>query len=114
MSPIHYNGKRFCTVSNSKNGEVNSQTIFHYYQEGQYVWAEYAGGGIVAGHLMALADEDGNLDMRYHHLNDKDELMTGICRSRPELLANGKLRLHEEWEWTCKDRSHGSSIIEEL
>jgi hypothetical protein len=51
--------------------------------------------------------------MRYHQVNDKDELMTGICTSKPEILENGKIRLHENWEWTSGDQSKGSSIIEE-
>jgi hypothetical protein len=40
--------------------------------------------------------------------------MTGHCKSRPELMENGKLRMHEEWEWTSKDESKGKSIIEEI
>lgn len=114
MSAINYNQKQFCTINNSDNGEVNNQTIFSYFQKGSLVWADYSGGGIITGHLIAIADPDGNLDMSYHHINDKNEIMTGICRSTPEVLNNGKLRLHEEWEWTCKDKSKGKSTIEEL
>jgi hypothetical protein len=51
--------------------------------------------------------------MRYHQINDNDELMTGICFSTPEILENGKIRLHESWEWTSGDQSKGTSIIEE-
>ncbi|WP_267890506.1 hypothetical protein [Paenibacillus bouchesdurhonensis] len=39
--------------------------------------------------------------------------MTGKCHSRPILLPSGKLQLHEEWQWTCRDYSKGRSIIEE-
>jgi hypothetical protein len=39
--------------------------------------------------------------------------MTGICISKPEILENGKIRLHEFWEWTSGDKSKGTSIIEE-
>lgn len=39
--------------------------------------------------------------------------MTGICHSIPEILSNGKIRLHETWEWTSGDLSKGQSIIEE-
>jgi hypothetical protein len=52
--------------------------------------------------------------MRYHQLNINHELMTGICKSKPEILNNGKIRLHETWEWTSGDKSKGNSIIEEL
>jgi hypothetical protein len=75
--------------------------------------AEYAGGQIKKGHLIGLVDELGNIDMRYHQVNDKGELMTGICQSTPELLPSGKIRLHEQWEWTSGDKSKGTSIIEE-
>jgi hypothetical protein len=51
--------------------------------------------------------------MRYHQVNDKDELMTGICISTPEMLENGKIRLYEKWEWTSGDKSKGQSIIDE-
>jgi len=47
-------------------------------------------------------------------VNDKNELMTGVCRSVPEILSNGKIRLHEEWKWTSGDGSQGRSIIEEV
>ncbi|GIP53287.1 n-acetylglutamate synthase [Paenibacillus vini] len=114
VETINYDGKTFRTIKNTKNGEVTQETIFHYKQEGNRVLAEYAGGGILVGHLIALVDEDGNLDMRYQHINDKNELMTGICKSRPEKQEDGRLRMHEEWEWTCKEHSKGWSIIEEI
>jgi len=39
--------------------------------------------------------------------------MTGVCTSKPEFLANGKIRLHESWKWTSGDKSEGKSINEE-
>jgi len=75
--------------------------------------AEYSGGKIKYGHLIGLVDEFGNITMRYHQINENDELMTGICFSTPEILENGKIRLHESWEWTSGDQSKGTSIIEE-
>jgi hypothetical protein len=29
-------------------------------------------------------------------------------------LGNGKIRLHETWQWTSGDFSSGTSIIEEI
>ena len=110
---INYNDRVFKPVVNSENGETSAETIFHYKQQGNILTAEYSGGRIRAGHLIGLVDEDGNIDMRYHQVNDKGELMTGICKSTPEILKNGKIRLHESWEWTSGDRSKGESIIEE-
>ncbi len=110
---INYNHKIFRPISNTENGETSSDTIFYYKQTGNVLTSEYAGGKIIQGHLIGLVDEHGNIDMRYHQVNDKGELMTGICRSRPEILKSGKIRLHERWEWTSGDLSQGQSIIEE-
>jgi len=110
---INYNNKTFSPISNTANGETSSETIFLYKQKGNVLTSEYAGGKIKYGHLIGLVDENGNINMCYHQINQNGELMTGICFSRPEQLANGKIRLHESWEWTSGDKSKGNSIIEE-
>ncbi len=110
---IDYNNKIFRPVSNSENGETSNETIFLYKQMGNILTSEYSGGKIVKGHLIGLVDENGEINMKYHQVNDKGELMTGICTSKPEILTNGKIRLHESWEWTSGDKSKGQSIIEE-
>jgi hypothetical protein len=113
MSRINYDGKVFKSVGNSETGEVSAETFFQYHQSGDLVWAEYKGGEIVFGSLLAKADADGILDMRYQHLNRKGNLMTGVCRSTPEILPDGRIRLFENWQWTCGDFSKGESVIEE-
>ena len=110
---INYDGKYFRPVSNTENGETSGDTLFKYRQEGNILTAEYAGGKIKYGHLIGLVDENGNIDMRYHQINDNGAIMTGLCKSTPEFMTNGKIRLHETWEWTSGDKSKGQSIIEE-
>ena len=111
---INYHYRRFVPVSNSANGEVSPEVVFHYIQSGRIVTCGYAGGRIVSGQLIALVDDEGCLDMRYHEVNDRGELMTGWCRSTPEVLPDGRIRLHEEWRWTSGDGSSGSSVLEEV
>ena len=111
---INYHNKTFRSVSNTDNGEVGSETVFHYQQQGSIVTATYAGDSIVAGHLIAIADAESVLDMRYHHVNQEGMLMTGVCRSVPEVLPDGRIRLYETWQWTSGDRSPGESTIEEI
>ena len=111
---MNYNDKIFRPTSNTKNGETSSETIFHYKQVDNVLTSEYSGGKIKYGHLIGLVDKNGNIEMCYHQVNNKDELMTGICKSKPEILENGKIRLHESWEWTSGDQSKGQSIIEEI
>lgn len=111
---INYNNKKFKPITNSENGETTEETIFEYKQDGKILTSEYGGGQIEKGHLIGLVDEGGNIEMRYHQINTKGEFMTGICFSKPEIQSNGKIRLHETWQWTSGDKSKGESILEEI
>ncbi len=111
---ISYHNKKFRVVSNSENGELDANLVFHYRQVENVLMCEYAGGAVLAGHLLGRVGDDGAIDFSYHQLNQDGELKTGVGFSRPESLPNGKIRLHEEWEWTSGDRSRGASTLEEV
>lgn len=109
-----YAGRRFASVSNSAGGDVDSSTIFEYRQNGDLVWATYSGGAVRYGMLIARLLSNGGLDARYQHMTAAGEIKTGICTTMPEQLVDGRLRLHEAWEWTSGDRARGTSIVEEV
>lgn len=111
---MNYNNKRFRPISNTENGETSEDTIFEYKQTGNVLTSLYSGWQIKLGHLIGLVDEDGNIEMRYHQVNLKGELMTGVCSSKAEIMENGKIRLHETWQWTSGNKSKGKSILEEI
>lgn len=111
---MDYNDKKFRPVSTTENGEITSETIFHYKQVGNIVTSEYSGTKVIIGHLIGVVNQEGWIEMRYHQVNTQGELMTGIGLSKPEITENGKIRLHENWEWTSGDKSKGQSIIEEI
>jgi hypothetical protein len=112
---VDYDGRRFRSLANTPNGEVGDGTLFQYRQAGDVVFGTYEGGGVRHGHLVARVDAEGGLDMRYHHVSDATgALMTGVCRSRLEILPDGRYRLHEEWRWTSGDGSAGRSVVEEV
>ena len=111
---INYNNRKFRPIHNDNEGDVDPSSIFHYYQDGNIVTGTYSGKHIRHGHLIAIVDEDGSLRMRYHHVDDNGNLKTGRCISRPEQLASGKIKLHEQWQWTCGDQSSGTSILIEI
>lgn len=111
---FNYDQRVFRTVQNTANGEVSADTLFRYRQQGDLVWAQYEGGDVRHGHLLAVMAADGSLDVRYHHVNSRGQLMTGVCRSVPELLPDGRYRLHESWRWTSGDGSSGESVVEEI
>ncbi|WP_017257623.1 hypothetical protein [Pedobacter arcticus] len=110
---FHYHNKKFRPISGSPNSETTQETIFVYQQEQNVLTSEYSGGEILKGHLIGLVNDDGSIEMCYHQVNLSGELMTGICFSKPELLPNGKIRLHERWKWTSGDFSEGESVLEE-
>ncbi len=111
---FNYDDKKFRSIEDSGSGEVSAETVFLYHQNGNLVWAEYGGGEIVYGTLIAKCETGGTLDMRYQHLNQSGELMTGKCISTPERLPDGRIRLYEKWRWTSGDLSSGESVIEEI
>lgn len=111
---VNYNNKKFRPIINTENGETSHDTLFHYIQNENILTSSYQGGNILVGHLIGLVDNEGNINMCYHQINKMGQLMTGKCQSRPEFMANGKIRLHEKWEWTSGDQSSGHSIIEEI
>ena len=111
---INYHNKVFKTISNTPNGDTNEETLYFYRQNGNHITGEYKGGTIKWGCIDATMDKSGNLQMQYHHINKKNELLTGVCSSILEITQNGKMRIIENWQWTCKNYSKGQSILEEI
>ncbi len=114
MPAINYDGRIFHAIANSENGEVSAATVFHYHQDGDLFWSEYGGGEIRKGSMIGLVHQDGSLEFVYHHLNTHGVLRTGKCSSTPEILHNGKIRLHENWRWNDGSREEGTSTVEEV
>ena len=110
---LNYNGRVFTSISNSSNGEVSKQTIFYYKQHNDLLTAEYSGGEIIKGFLIGVVYEDGSLHFRYNHVNANKEIRGGKCHSTPEILSDGRIRLHEKWKWSDGDQSAGESVVEE-
>ncbi|WP_077919512.1 n-acetylglutamate synthase [Spirosoma sp. 209] len=111
---INYHNRRFRSVSNSPTGEVSGETVFQYFQQDDLVWATYQGGSIRFGTLTGLVGPDGSLRFTYQHVNNQNELMTGHCKSTPDQLPDGRLRLSERWQWTSGTHAAGESVIEEI
>lgn len=110
---LSYDNKIFVPQINSENGEVDGQTRFHYHQKDNLIWAEYEGGEVVKGFLIGTSDGEGKMNFTYQHRNIRNEARIGTCRSVPVILENGKIELHEEWQWLNGDMTKGNSIIVE-
>lgn len=114
MGAVNYDNKSFRPVDSSANSNTSEETIFHYQQQNNIITATYSGGQIISGHLTGTVDDNGTIKMWYHHINTAGELMAGKCTSVPEIMSNGKIRLHENWQWATGDKSSGQSVIEEI
>lgn len=110
---INYNGKIFTPQCNTENGEVDEETIFHYFQENDLFWAEYSGGDVLKGHMIGIVNENGELDFHYQHLNKERQIRIGKCHSIPHIKENGKIVLQEKWQWLNGDLSSGESVVAE-
>ena len=114
MNAISYDQRVFVAVENSPNGQVSSEVVFRYFQKDNIVWATYQGGAIKQGTLVGFYNEDMSLNFVYQHIDCNNHFKTGKCSSIPEMLSDGRIRLHETWQWTCDDLSEGTSVIEEV
>jgi len=112
--PVNYQGRFFRSVSNSANGQVGNETIFKYSQQGEEIRAEYSGGVIRFGQILGQRLADDSLVFLYQHLTHDGCLCSGRCQARPEVLADGRLRMKESWQWTFPEHSAGESMIEEI
>lgn len=104
--------RHFITLENSEGGEVSSETVFHYRQEGEVIWATYEGGEVRFGTLLGLRAGD-SLTFRYQHINSKGQLLSGECNSILK-LQDGKIHSFEEWQWTNGNNGTGTSVLREI
>ncbi|CAM5565998.1 hypothetical protein [Streptomyces pilosus] len=99
-------------VADQAPGQVGTLTRFHYHERDGEVWAEYAGGDVVRGHLVGTRAGD-RLDFRYVQLKRDGTTSSGHCVSTVVELPDGRLRLEEDWEWESQSGS-GTSVVEQL
>ena len=93
---LNLDNKKFVAVENTANGEVSSQTEFHYHQQGNMIWAEYGGGEILKGFLIEKWIDD----------------RLGRCCTTFS-LEESKLVGHEKWQW-LDTLEQGNSLIREI
>jgi hypothetical protein len=105
-------GRRFQAMADVVGGEVGTDTVFTYHERDGEIWADYSGGAIRRGHLVGTRDGD-RLDFRYAQLNADGQTSTGHCVSTVTVLADGRLRLDETWQWESRP-GDGTSVVVEL
>ena len=111
---LDYHNRRFAGVTNAPNGQVSGDTVFHYQQHDRLLTGSYSGGSIRLGHLLGIVHEDSRLEFVYQHMDIHGILRSGHCVSVPEVLPDGRIRLHERWTWKYGGEGEGQSMVEEI
>nr|WP_320119511.1 hypothetical protein [uncultured Marinifilum sp.] len=113
MKPFDFNKKKFSLIENTESGKVNSDTVFEFYQKDDLVTANYFGGTIKYGKIIALLN--GNkLNMIYQCVTTDNELKAGKAIADISLNENEKIKLNLRWEWLNKANEKGTSEYLEI
>jgi len=105
----NFQNKTFLLVENAANGTVNQDTIFKYQQNGDLVTADYKGGTVIYGKIIARLQGD-QLLMRYQCLTIENTFKVGKAIAQITQLPDGKLQLSLDWEWIDGGIGKGQSI----
>ncbi len=103
---INYDGRRF-----RKEG---AEAIAEYRQEGDVVWAEFAGGEVRRGAITGTRRENGALHLGYTLVLATGEVICGHTVNTPEVAEDGHLRLREVWERYGPHAATGVSYLDEV
>lgn len=112
MSQLSFHNKSFRLLQNSDTGQVTDETIFHYQQNDDLVTADYHGGTIRYGKIIAQLVDD-KLHMMYQCLTSENELKAGKAIANISRSAEGKITLSLDWQW-LESNGKGSSIYQEI
>jgi hypothetical protein len=107
--PVRYDGRCFRPAGSGPDGPV-----VVYRQSGDLLWAEFSGDEIRRGSLTGLSAPDGTLEFAYTMVRTDGEVISGRCRSVPEVLPGGWISLHEEWERYGPHAATGVSRLDEV
>lgn len=113
MSKFDFSDKTFALVKNSDSGKVTAETVFKYKQEDDLVTADYSGGTIRYGKIIA-ALEDDELDMLYQCITNENELKAGKAKAKITINDKGKMKLSLDWEWLEGGGERGKSEYIEI
>ncbi|GGX43508.1 MULTISPECIES: hypothetical protein [Streptomyces] len=106
---INYDGRRFRPAEADAQGRTAL-----YRQEGDLLWGTFSGGRARRGSLTGVCAPDGSLDFAYSMVLDDGEVVSGHCRSTPELREDGGIDLREEWERFGTHAAKGVSYLKEV
>ncbi len=108
MSNYNFNNKVFLLVQNTDNGKVNSETVFKYKQDGNLVTADFSGGSVRYGKIIAFYEGD-KLNMIYQMITIENDLKSGQAVAKISMTEAGKIKLNLNWQWLTTSNEKGQS-----
>ncbi len=102
------NNRKFRLIENGQKGEVSGETIFLFYQDKNIVRADYFGGTIASGHILALINDD-KMEMVYHCITIDNETKVGKASATIFVDDAKKINLLLNWKWISGADGKGSS-----
>ena len=108
MSEFNFHNKTFYLVENSESGKVNADTVFNYQQKENIVTADYSGGTIKYGKIIATLDNN-ILHMLYQCVTSENELKAGKAIAKISLTETYKIHLKLNWQWLNGNQEKGVS-----
>ncbi|WP_288954581.1 hypothetical protein [uncultured Polaribacter sp.] len=108
MSAFNFHNKTFYLVENSESGKVNADTVFKYQQKENVVTADYSGGTIKYGKIIATLDND-ILHMLYQCVTSENELKAGKAIAKISYTKENKMLLKLNWQWLNGNKEKGVS-----
>lgn len=105
---INYDGRRF-RLAGGGDG-----TVARYRQDGDLVWADFAGGKVRRGTVTGICGPDGTLRLAYTIVLTSGEVISGSTVNTPHPQPDGRLVLREEWQRHGEHAKSGTSYLEEV
>lgn len=109
---LSLNGRQMRVVSTAERGEVNTETLFEFTQDGSVISARYAGGKVRLGYLVGAMSAEG-LRFRYVQVDNSGRLDSGYSTCEIRRTAEGRMQLVEHFKWDSREGS-GINIFEEV
>jgi len=106
---MNLTGKTFRAVSNSKNGNLNTETQMRFTSDDGIVVGVYSGGTITVGHVLAKRISELTMDMLYHGATKDGTHNAGKAHATFSQDNEGHVRMHLDWQWLTGDQSKGQS-----
>lgn len=105
---INYDGRLF------RKADGGDGTVARYRQDGDLVWAEFAGGKVRRGTVTGTCSPEGTLRLAYTMVLTTGEVISGFTVNVPRRQTDGRLVLREEWQRFGEHADSGVSYLEEV